>query len=128
MGGAMLRVLLVEDNRHYRKIFKDNLSEVFPSMIVDEAENGEEALQKINAAPPHLIFMDIRLPGVNGLQLTQKIKKDFPKIRIAMLTGYDVPEYREAAVQYGADGFLVKHSVAWDEVEALVKGLKNDDS
>ncbi len=124
----MVRVLLVEDNRNYRKVFKDNLCELFPSAIVDEAENGEEALQKINAAPPHLIFMDIRLPGANGLQLTQKIKKDFPKIRIAMLTGYDVPEYREAAVQYGADGFLVKDSVAWDEVRALVKELKNDDS
>jgi two-component system response regulator YesN len=109
-------------------VFKDNLCELFPSMIVDEAENGEEALQKINAAPPHLIFMDIRLPGANGLQLAQKIKKDFPKIRIAMLTGYDVPEYREAAVQYGADGFFVKDSVAWDEIRALVKGLKNDDS
>ena len=124
----MLRVLLVEDNRNYRRVFKDNLCELFPSMIVDEAENGEEALQKINAAQPHLIFMDIRLPGANGLQLAQKIKKDFPKIRIAMLTGYDVPEYREAAVQYGADGFFVKDSVAWDEIRALVKGLKNDDS
>jgi len=124
----MLRVLLVEDSRNYRRVFKDNLCELFPSMIVDEAENGEEALQKINAAPPHLIFMDIRLPGANGLQLAQKIKKDFPKIRIAMLTGYDVPEYREAAVQYGADGFFVKDSVAWDEIRALVKGLKNDDS
>jgi CheY-like chemotaxis protein len=52
------------------------------SAVIDEAENGDEVLQKINAAPPHLIFMDIRLPGVNGLQLTQMIKKDFPNICI----------------------------------------------
>lgn len=119
----MLRILLVEDNRIYREAFKEHLCEHFPSMVIDQAENGEEALKKINAAPPHLIFMDIRLPGMNGLQLTQRIKKDFPNIRIAMLTGYDMPEYRKAAVQYGADGFFVKESLKWDELETLVKTI-----
>jgi YesN/AraC family two-component response regulator len=120
----MLRVLLVEDNQTYRKAFKENLRDHFPSMLIDEAENGEEALKKINGTPPDLIFMDMRLPGVNGLQLTQKIKRDFPNIRIAMLTGYDVLEYRQAAVQYGADGFFVKESLKWGEVEALVESIE----
>ena len=120
----MLRVLLVEDNRIYREAFKENLCQHFPSMLIDEAANGDEALQKINGTPPHLIFMDIRLPGMNGLQLTQRIKKDFPNIPIAILTGYDLPEYRQAAVQYGADGFFVKDSLKWDEIEALVKSIK----
>jgi YesN/AraC family two-component response regulator len=119
----MLRVLLVEDNGAYRKAFKENLSEHFPTLFIDEAENGEEALQKINEAPPHLIFMDIRLPGVNGLRLTQKIKKDFPNIHIAMLTGYDLPEYRQAAVQYGAEGFFVKESMEWDKIETLLESI-----
>jgi two-component system response regulator YesN len=119
----MLRVLLVEDNRIYREAFKDHLCHHFPSMLFEEAENGEEALQKIKVAPPHLIFMDIRLPGVNGLQLTQKIKKDFPNIHIVILTGYDLPEYRQAVIQYGADGFFVKESLKWDEVEALLKSI-----
>jgi DNA-binding NarL/FixJ family response regulator len=119
----MLRVLLVEDNRTYRKVFKENLCQQFPTMLIDEPENGDEAMQKVNAAPPHLIFMDIRLPGMNGLQLTQMIKKDFPNIHIVMLTGYDVPEYRQAAIRYGADGFFVKESLKWDEVEALVRSI-----
>jgi two-component system response regulator YesN len=117
----MLRVLLIEDNRVYREAFREHLCEHFPSMVIDEAENGEEALKKITSASPHLIFMDIRLPGVSGLQLTQKIKKDFPRIHIAMLTGYDLPEYRQAATQYGADCFFVKESLKWDEIETLVK-------
>jgi YesN/AraC family two-component response regulator len=121
---AMLRVLLVEDNGAYRKAFKENLSEHFPTLLIDEAENGDEALQKINEAPPHLIFMDIRLPGVNGLQLTRRIKRDFPNIRIAMLTGYDVPEYRQAALQYGADGFFSKEFLKWDEIETLVESIE----
>jgi two-component system response regulator YesN len=116
----MLRVLLVEDNRTFRKTFKENLSERFPTLLIDEADNGDEALQKINEAPPHLIFMDIRLPGVSGLQLTQKIKREFPNIRIVMLTGYDLPEYRRAATQYGADGFFAKESLKWDEIEAFI--------
>ncbi len=119
----MLSVLLVEDNEVYRKALREKLCEHFPSMVIDEAVNSEEALQKINVTLPHLIFMDMRLPGMNGLQLTQKIKRDFPNVRIAIVTGYDLPEYREAALQSGADGLFVKESLKWDEIEALVKKI-----
>jgi len=120
----MLKVLLVEDNDIYRKALKENLCGHFPSMVIDEAVNSEEELQKMNATPPHLVFIDMRLPGMNGLELTQKIRRDFPNIRIAIVTGYDLPEYRQAFLQYGADGFFVKDSVKWDEVEALVKSIE----
>jgi len=119
----MLRVLIIEDNRIFRETFKKRLDDNFPSIVVEDAANGEEALQKIHGAFPHLIFMDIRLPGVNGLELTKKIKKDFPGINIAILTDYDLPEYRQAAVEYGADHFFIKSSFKWDEVEALVKSI-----
>jgi DNA-binding NarL/FixJ family response regulator len=117
----MVRVLIVEDNRNFREAFKKSLGDYFPSMVIEEAGNGEEALQKIDRISPHLIFMDVRLPGMNGLQVTQKIKKDCPGIAIAILTDYDLPEYRQAALQYGADRFFVKDSFKWEEVEALVK-------
>ncbi len=120
----MLRVLIVEDNLVYRKEFKESLCRHFPFLAVEEAENAEEALQKIDGNPPPLIFIDIRLPGMNGFQLTQKIKKDFPSVRIAVVTGYDTPEYRQAALQYGAEAFFVKESLKWDEIEALVKQIE----
>ncbi len=119
----MLRVLLVEDNRVYRETFKENLSKRFPPMVIDEATNSEEALQKMNVTPPDLAFIDIRLPGMNGLQLTQRIKKDFPNVHVAIVTGYDLPEYREASIQNGADRFFVKESLKWDEIKALVKSI-----
>ena len=119
----MLRVLIVEDNRIFREAFKKGLLDYFPSMVIEEAANSDEALRKIKGGPPDLIFMDVRLPGVNGLQLTQRIKKDFPDINIAILTDYDLPEYRQAAVQYGADRFYVKNSFRWDELEALVQSI-----
>lgn len=124
----MLRVLIVEDNRIFREAVKKRLDDNFPSMVVEEASNSEEALQKINRASPHLIFMDIRLPGVSGLELTQKIKKDFSGIRVAILTDYDLPEYRQAAIQYGADRFFVKGAFNWDEVEALIKSIQSSAS
>jgi DNA-binding NarL/FixJ family response regulator len=121
----MLRVLIVEDNKIFREAIKKRLEDDFSSMAVEEASNGEEASQKINRASPQLIFMDIRLPEVSGLELTKKIKKDFPDIRIAILTDYDLPEYREAANQYGADRFFVKSAFNWDEVKALIKSLQS---
>ena len=105
----MLRALIVEDNRFFREAFSTSLHERIPSVVIEEVGNGEEALQRINGTPPDLIFTDMRLAGMNGLELAQKIKKDFPRIRIAMLTGYDFPEYRRAASQQGVDRFFEIH-------------------
>ena len=67
--------------------------------------------------------MDIQLPGENGLSLTQKIKARYPHIIIVVITTYDIPEYREAAFQYGADRFLPKDSLDWKEIETVVESL-----
>jgi DNA-binding NarL/FixJ family response regulator len=119
----MSRVLLVEDNRTFREAFRNNLAAHFPRLIIDEAADGGEALEKIRENSPDLIFLDMRLPGKNGLQLTQEIKGAYPKIAIALLTGYDIPEYREAALQKGADWYFVKESLNWQEVETLVNSF-----
>ena len=119
----MLRALIVDEYRFFRETFKTRLLDHFPSMFIQEAINGKEAMEKINRMPPHLIFMDICLPGLNGLQVTKKIKKDFPNIKIAMLTAYDLPEYRQAASQDGADRFFVKDSLDWKEIEEFVQSI-----
>lgn len=92
-------------------------------MVVDEAENGEEAMQKVKASPPHLVFIDIKLPDENGLQVTRKIKAGYSQIKVIILTSYDLPEYREAADNYGADYFLAKGSASREEIVALVNGI-----
>lgn len=119
----MFRVLLVDDNRFFREAFKNDFSLQFPSAVIEEAADSDQALQKIKGTLPHLIFMDIRMPGMNGLQLTEKIKGETPNTRIAILTGYDLPEYREAALQCGADRFFVKSSLQWDEVVAFAQTI-----
>ena len=119
----MTQALIVEDNSFFREVFKEKLLDYFPSMSIHGAINGKEAIEKITRMPPHLIFMDICLPGLNGLQLTRKIKGEFPKIKIAILTSYDFPEYQQAASQAGADGFFVKDSLDIKEIVKFVYSL-----
>ncbi len=120
----MTRILLVEDNPVFRESLKESIYYHFPAVDVEEAGSGEDALQKVSANPVQLIFMDIRLPGMNGLQATRSIRSAFPDTRVVVLTGYDLPEYREAALNSGADQFLVKESVKWKEIEALIRSVQ----
>jgi CheY-like chemotaxis protein len=117
-----IRVLIVEDSTLFRQLFKETLHDRFPSVEIYEAIDGEEALLQVETLRPNLIFMDIRLPGENGLQLTQKIKARYPKIIIIILTGYDLPEYREASSRY-ADYFFSKDSSTTENILTLVESI-----
>ncbi len=118
------RILIVEDVNLFREALKRNLQAYSPTISVDIAANGDEALQKVEAILPDLIFMDIRLPGEIGLELTKKIKAAHPHSTIIILTAYDIPEYREAAFQYGADGFFGKATCGTKELEELIKSCQ----
>ena len=122
----MFKTMLVEDNTIFRESLKDSLRLQFPSMEIAEATNGREALERIDSLSPNLIFMDIRLPGQNGLELTEKIKKLYPEIIVIILTNYDLPEYREAAVRFKADHFLSKDSMTHQEVSVIVKATSKN--
>ena len=117
-------VLIVEDSTLFRQLFKETFHNRFPSVDIYEAINGEEALLQVEALRPNLIFMDIRLPGENGLQLTQKVKTQYPNITVIILTGYDSPEYREASSQY-ADYFFSKDSLTTQNIFTLVESILN---
>ena len=116
-------ILLVEDNVTFRRVLKQSLHECFPCMTIAEAVAGEEALRKIDNLLPNLIFMDIKLPGENGLELTRKIKATHPETPIIILTSYDVLEYRQAAYESGADSFLVKGTFTLGELITMVESL-----
>ena len=104
----MSRILLVEDDGHFRKILKQELMQWFPSVLIADASDGKEAMEKVESFRPLLIFMDIRLPSESGLQLTKRIKAKYPAIDVVMLTSHDLPEYRQAATECGASHFFVK--------------------
>jgi DNA-binding NarL/FixJ family response regulator len=122
----MLKTLIVEDNATFRQSLKATLETEFPLMVIEEAEDGKEAMERVTTFRPDLIFMDIKLPGETGLDLTKRIKTNDTSIVIIILTSYDLPEYREAAQQYGADYFVSKGSSTREEILELVRSISSN--
>ena len=125
-GVEMCKILIVEDNDHFRQTLRSLLDARFPSMTFEEARDGSEALEKVRAFDPDLIFMDIKLPGQSGLDLTKRIRHSNAEVKIIILTSYDLPEYREAARVGGADHFVSKGSSKAEEILALVETLLSE--
>jgi DNA-binding NarL/FixJ family response regulator len=123
---ALFRILIVEDHQDFRESLREVLTGRLPQAEIDEAAEGNEVLPKIEAHPPHLIFMDINIPGENGLELTRQIKQDFPQIVVVILTSYDLPEYREAAYRYGANYFLAKGTTNGQKLLGLIESILSE--
>ena len=119
-GGS--KILIVEDSTLFRQLLKETLHDRFPSIEVHEAVNGKEAIQAIETSHPDLVFMDIRLPGENGLEVTKKLKARYPNTIVVILTGYDLPEYREFSAQY-ADYFFSKDSSTAENIFTLIQSI-----
>jgi DNA-binding NarL/FixJ family response regulator len=120
---AILNILIVEDNANYRHALGQLLMGRFPSLQIAEAEDADEALRQTFARRFDLIFMDIRLPRGNGLDLTTTIKAIDGSPAICVLTASDIPEYREAAFLNGADRFMVKGECTESAIVGLVESL-----
>ncbi|HUL29796.1 MAG TPA: response regulator transcription factor [Thermodesulfobacteriota bacterium] len=118
-----LKTLIVEDSPLFREVLKEKLQALSCSMVIDEAADGSEALQKVDALKPEIVFMDIRLPDENGIQVTEKIKAKHPNTKIVFLTGYDSSEYREAAIRAGGYCYIPKESLGHINIENLIKAL-----
>jgi len=119
----MCFVLLVEDSSTFRKSLKEMLAFRFPGIEIDEAADGDEALQKLENTNPDLIFIDIALPGKNGLKLTKIIKEANSDAEVVILTSNDIPEYRVAALSSGASHFFTKGNAGSDEIANFVRSV-----
>jgi len=119
----MRKILFVEDHTSFRQALKNIIQLENPSIVIEEAADGKEALQKVDALHPDLIFMDIGFPGESGLQITRKIRENYPGMIIAVLTSYDEESDREAAFECGANYFISKNELNWNEIEGLIKSL-----
>jgi DNA-binding NarL/FixJ family response regulator len=106
----MTKALIIEDNAAFGQALEEVLHSHFPSLKIATETDGSGLLPKIEIFRPDIVFMDIRLPGDNGLVLAKKIKEKYPGITVVIVTSYDLPEYREAARRSGADYFITKES------------------
>lgn len=103
-----IRVLLVDDHELTRMGFTMMLTPQPDISIVAEAANGAEALDMTARYRPDVILMDIRMPGLDGIEATRKITAAHPKSRVLILTTFDLDEYAFDGINAGASGFLLK--------------------
>jgi len=111
----MISVLIVEDHPFYRSGIVNALNESPFDCEVYEAADGEKALKVIAEKKTDLIFMDINLPGMNGIQCTQRILKQMPEMSIIALTSFEDQYHIEQMVDAGVKGYLLK-SITEDEL------------
>lgn len=102
----MTKILLVDDEPQMLETLTDLLEEFDYS--VDSAENGSIALEKIRKQPYDIVFMDVKMPGINGVETFKEIKKIRPGTIVLMMTAYSVEELLQEAVDEGAYGVLYK--------------------
>jgi CheY-like chemotaxis protein len=117
-----VKVLLVDDNIIYLRTVSALLSNKPEIEIVGCAVSGEEALELVELVNPDLILLDLKMPGMDGLEVTRRIKADSKAIRIAIVTASCDGAYRRAAEEAGADDYICKDRLT-SELRRLLEEL-----
>jgi DNA-binding NarL/FixJ family response regulator len=103
-----LRVLLVDDHLLVRCKTRRQLGEIPNLQVVGEATDGFEAVALAKTLSPDLVFMDICMPGLDGLEATRRITAEVPRVRVIMLSAHEKESHSKAALEAGAAGYLTK--------------------
>jgi DNA-binding NarL/FixJ family response regulator len=114
-----IRVLLADDHPIVRAGIRETLKEIPGVEVVGEASDGREAINLVKSARPDVVFMDFSMPGLNGLEATERIIKASPEVRVIILSRHDNEEYYWRALKMGASGYLLKNAVIAELKAAL---------
>jgi DNA-binding NarL/FixJ family response regulator len=122
-----MRVLITDDHPIVRQGLKQILRETFEAIVVDEAGNGPEALDKIDTEKYDIVLLDISMPGMNGLEVLKEIQKKDKSLPVLIISIYPEDQYALRCLKAGASGYLTKDTAA-DEltmaVERILSGKK----
>lgn len=122
----MIRVLLVDDQTIIRDGLRALLSMHTDIEVAGEAGNGKEAVELVRSLQPDVVLTDIRMPEMDGVEATLRIKEEFPDTVVIVLTTFDDDEYIIKAMTYGASGYLLKDIGADKLIEAIHDGLRGN--
>lgn len=121
-----IKIVIADDQTLMRDGLKTILDLEDDMEVIGTAENGKIAYDLIKENTPDIVLMDIRMPVLNGVEATKKIKKEFPNIKVIILTTFDDEEYIIEALCNGASGYLLK-DIPGDKFIHSIKGIYNND-
>lgn len=119
MAADTLRVVVVDDNESVRRSICRILRSQADIEIVSEATDGAEAVRKIGEHQPDVVLLDITMPTMNGLEVAEIIKRDFPAVQVVMVSQHESRGFRWAALAAGVSGYVIKSNVGKDLIPEL---------
>ena len=121
-----IRIVLADDHPLLRAGIRAELQNLSSVEVVGEANNGREALELVQSLRPDVVFIDISMPKLNGLEAVERIVKEFPEMRVVILSMHDNEEYVWRALKAGASGYLLKKAAAVELETALQRVLDGE--
>jgi DNA-binding NarL/FixJ family response regulator len=119
-----MRVLIVDDHPVTRDGLRAALGTADDVVVVGEASSGEEAIQAVDKLTPDVVFMDVRMPGISGIDATKEIRHDHPETRVILFTVEESRSSISEAIQAGVSGYLLKDVTADELVNAARLALQ----
>ena len=114
-------ILLVDDHDLVRTGLRRLLADVPEVQVIGEAESGEDAFRLCRELKPHLVLMDLKMPGIGGLEATRKITNHHPEIKVLAVSGVEDDLYASRLLQAGASGYLLKGAPFDEMLKAIRK-------
>lgn len=122
----MIRVLIADDEELVRTGLQMIIEGEDDLSVIGEAKDGEEAVRMVLELEPDVVLMDIRMPGLDGLEATRRLLRNGETARVVLLTTFDLDEYVYEALRVGASGFLLKDAPAAQLVTAIRAAAAGD--
>ena len=122
----MFKILIIDPNVPFRKSLIKIINDRFPHIEILEASAGDKGLIRLKRSNPALVFIDIYLPDLNGLDLAKTIRNAYPDIIIAIFAMYDSPEYQAAANDSGVTHLIPKDDWTGADILVLVESILQD--
>ncbi|WP_020153638.1 response regulator [Caldibacillus debilis] len=120
-----IKIVLADDEMIERKAMKKIIDEHFgKSVVIGEAANGRQAIQLAKEKKPDLMLMDVKMPGIDGLEAIETIRKDHPNMKFIMVSAYDSFEYAKRAMKEGVKEYILKPATIKETVEAIIRVYK----
>jgi DNA-binding NarL/FixJ family response regulator len=120
-----LTVFLADDSALIRERLPGMLAEITEVELIGQASDGIEAINSVRELKPDVVVLDIRMPGKNGMEVLQELKKFEPAPCVIIMTNYPYPQYRKKCLDLGADYFLDK-STDFDRLLTVIKQIGNN--